>query len=277
MKKIFLLSYLICSLVAADFQKLYQKGDYKKAFDLAEEACVRGEDATDIGEACLLVGNMYHNGQGTIKDDIEAFVFFTQASNFENAKAQYALGKMYHKGEGTTQNYQKAFEFISKACLNNIPAACKDLGPLYTQGIGTEENPIKALELHSRACKAGYVKSCTNAQELKVQLRTEMLKHDQILEAYQAGLIDKDTADLYLQQKQIREANIAAQQQIAVAQQQAKAARDQASATSTAALQAQMNNDSNMFQQQLQNSTRLMQQQQFQNQQNINNNMRRYY
>lgn len=101
--------------------------------------------------------------------------------------------------------------------------------------------------------------------------RTKMLAWGQIVEAYEAKLIDKDTADLYLKQKQITDATRASQQQAAAIK---AAAEETARENRNAAMDAQSNQ---FFQQQLQNSTNLMQQQQLLNQQNINNNMRKYY
>ena len=101
--------------------------------------------------------------------------------------------------------------------------------------------------------------------------RTEMLKHNQILEAYQAKLIDKDTADLYLKKQAMDNATRASQQQAAAIKAAAEETNRQ---NDMRAMDAQSNQ---FFQQQLQNSTNMMQQQQLLNQQNINNNMRKYY
>lgn len=88
----------------------------------------------------------------------------------------------------------------------------------------------------------------------KDMARTKMLKWGQIVEAYEAKLIDKDTADLYLKQKQIRDATIASQQQ-------AKAAQDQANAIRQAGFNADMNAQNAQSQQLLQNSNQFLQQQ----------------
>lgn len=100
--------------------------------------------------------------------------------------------------------------------------------------------------------------------------RSKMLARGQIVEAYEAKLIDKDTADLYLKQHQIRNTTIAAQQQQAIAKKQAEAAEDQAAAARRAS-------SPDLLQQQLQNITNYNQMNQMINQQNTNNNMRKYY
>lgn len=100
--------------------------------------------------------------------------------------------------------------------------------------------------------------------------KTEMLKHGQIIEAYQAKLIDKDTADLYLQKQAMDNATRASQQQV-------RAAQDQADAIRRAGIDAQFANSPNMLNQQLQNIQNNNQMNQMINQQNINNNMRKYY
>lgn len=87
-----------------------------------------------------------------------------------------------------------------------------------------------------------------------IDKKTYLIKKGEFIEAYQAGLIDKDTASLYLQKK---------------------AATDQASAIKNASLNRSSGPD--FLDQQIQNMTNYNQMNQMINQQNINNNMRKYY
>lgn len=80
-----------------------------------------------------------------------------------------------------------------------------------------------------QAYRAGFIDKDT--------AREEMLKHGQIIEAYEGKLIDKDTADLYLKKQAIANANHAAEQQV-------QATKDAASqASSDAFWNAAMQND----------------------------------
>lgn len=91
--------------------------------------------------------------------------------------------------------------------------------------------------------------------------RTKMLAWGQIVEAYEAKFIDKDTADLYLKQKQIRDATIASQQQTAAAK---KAAED--AAHNQRMLQISQGTDQAIQNMQIQNQNFQLQQ--------INNNLK---
>jgi hypothetical protein len=156
------------------------------------------------------------------------------------AQSQYELGLMYYNGTGGVQkDLNQALTWIKKAAIGGSSEAQSWLTRL--------EDPV-----------------------LKDIARTKMLKNGQIIEAYQAGLIDKDTADLYLQKQSMDNATRAAQQQTAASQQQADAARRVANAAEDA-------NTPNLLNQQLQNITNHNQMNQMINQQNINNNMRKYY
>jgi hypothetical protein len=96
-----------------------------------------------------------------------------------------------------------------------------------------------------------------------IDQKTWLLHDGKIVEAYEAGLIDKDTADLYLQKQAMDNATRAAQQQADAARRAANAAEDA--------------NSANLLNQSLQNIQNYNQMNQMINQQNINNNMRKYY
>lgn len=103
--------------------------------------------------------------------------------------------------------------------------------------------------------------------------RDGMLNGGFVLEAYQAKLIDKDTASLYLQKQANDKAADASKQQAANAKRQADAAEEQARAIRNASY----GSEQNPLDQQVQNITNYNMMNQMINQNNINNNMRRFY
>lgn len=113
----------------------------------------------------------------------------------EKAYSQYELGLMYYNGTGGVQkDLNQALIWIKKAAIGGSSEAQSWLTRL--------EDPL-----------------------LKDMTRTKMLKNGQIIEAYQAGLIDKDTAELYLKKQAIDNATRAAsdrQQQDELARQQSE-------------------------------------------------------
>jgi TPR repeat protein len=65
---------------------------------------------------------MYYLGQGTLKDDKEAFKWYKKSAELEllglglgDTKAMLMLGVMYYRGQGTLKNPQLAKYWIKKA------------------------------------------------------------------------------------------------------------------------------------------------------------------
>jgi TPR repeat protein len=61
------------------------------------------------------LGGMYSLGQGTLKDDKEAFKWFKKAAELGNNDAMGMLGVMYYYGMGTLKDPQQAKYWIKKA------------------------------------------------------------------------------------------------------------------------------------------------------------------
>lgn len=229
------------------------------------------------------LGLMYYNGTGGAGKDLnQAFAWINKASTNGSTEALNLLALMYSKGEGVEQDIEKAYELYDKSCKSGSAIGCE-----YYKKFNSKSNYREVLRQEQLKEKKQQDEQARLEQQREEQLqqrdqllkeneyakayqaglidkdtaRSEMLKRGQIIEAFEAGLIDKDTADLYLKKQAI--------------DQQAKAARDQASAISNAAFDVQMSNSPNMLNQQLQNMQNYNQMNQMINQQNINNRMRK--
>ena len=66
-------------------------------------------------EAEKLLGLMYINGQGVVKDYRQAAKWFVKSARKGNVSALYNLGVMYSKGDGLAKDYKKAMEMYKKA------------------------------------------------------------------------------------------------------------------------------------------------------------------
>ena len=66
-------------------------------------------------KAMFNLGGMYSLGQGTLKDDKEAFKWFKKAAELGNNDAMGMLGVMYYYGMGTLKDPQQAKYWIKKA------------------------------------------------------------------------------------------------------------------------------------------------------------------
>ena len=118
MKKltILLLSIFISFSSYADFQDgldAYIKGDYKTAF-------IEWQPLAEQGHASAqgILGLMYANGEGVLKDDKEAVKWYRKAAEQGHAKAQYNLGVMYINGDGVLKDLSKAKYWTKKSYEN---------------------------------------------------------------------------------------------------------------------------------------------------------------
>jgi len=61
------------------------------------------------------LGKMYYNGDGTLKDDKQAFYWNKKSAEQGQVDAQYSLALMYYNGIGTLKDYKKAAYWTRKS------------------------------------------------------------------------------------------------------------------------------------------------------------------
>jgi len=118
-----LLSTSLIGTTYADYQDgydAYDKGDYKTAFKEWQPLADQG-----IAEAQNNLGVMYKNGQGVLKDDMQAVKWYRKAADQGNAMAQNNLGVMYAHGEGVLKDMTKAKYWIKKSYEGDDTEASK--------------------------------------------------------------------------------------------------------------------------------------------------------
>lgn len=113
--------------------------DVKQAYVWMESAANDGNS-----EAQYLLGDMYLQGRGVEKSELEAITWYGKAAEQNVAYAQYSLGVMYYNGQGTTQNLQEAYKWLENAGLQGHSEAQYLLGRMYEQGFGVEKSLPKA-------------------------------------------------------------------------------------------------------------------------------------
>lgn len=74
------------------------------------------------------LGQMYFQGDGVQRDDVEAAKWFMKASQQDHTEAQYILATMYEKGTGVPRSEQEAFNLFSKAAFRGHERAVVILG-----------------------------------------------------------------------------------------------------------------------------------------------------
>jgi uncharacterized protein len=85
---------------------------FAQAPDLAETR--KRAEAGSAHEQCLL-GLMYDNGEGVLKDDAEAVKWYRLAAEQGFAPAEFNLGYMYYNGTGVPKNYDEAKKWWRRA------------------------------------------------------------------------------------------------------------------------------------------------------------------
>jgi TPR repeat protein len=128
-----LLAFCLClPLVGDDAAK-------KKEF---EETKAKAENGDALSQ--LILGQMYIEGYGVLKDPKEAARWWIKAAEQGNALAQFSLAKKYQGGKGVLQDHKEAVRWYRKAAEQGYGPAQLDLGEMYHSGLGTLEDYVTA-------------------------------------------------------------------------------------------------------------------------------------
>lgn len=117
----------------------YDKGKYKTALRLARPLAEKGD-----ARAEALMGLLYANGRGVLRDDHEAMKWFRSAADQGDAVAQLQIGIMYYDGRGVPQDYSEAARWYQLAAERGNPEAQYNLGIMYATGVGMPQDNILA-------------------------------------------------------------------------------------------------------------------------------------
>lgn len=150
-----------------DLASCYQKGiGCKKSTDKAQELYQKVlfgfkdqiskiENQEQIKYLNYRIGKMYYFGQGTEKNNEEAFRFFSSNDGKSTSEiyARYYLAKMYESGEYVAKDQQKAFQYFSSIAESFSFAAYK-VAIMLEKGEGTVMDRQKAQEFYKIALKS---------------------------------------------------------------------------------------------------------------------------
>jgi TPR repeat protein len=134
---------------------LYKAGNFTAAFPLFQDAAKAGNV-----EAKGFVGDMYLNGQGTVRNDSLAIVWLREAVEKRDPRAMHGLGASYEMD----RRYHLAEHWYEAAVEEHAYApAMSSLARMYTQGLGVKANRETALDLYQKAANAGHVDAMVDA------------------------------------------------------------------------------------------------------------------
>ena len=99
----------------------YGRGDYATA---VRGFLVHAEQGNTAAQGIL--GVMYTNGEGVLKDDAEAVRWYRKAAEQGLAQAQWTFGDMYANGEGVPEDDAEAVRWYRKAAEQGLAQAQMD-------------------------------------------------------------------------------------------------------------------------------------------------------
>lgn len=102
------------------------------------------------------IAHCYATGDGTQKDLVEAFRWYSQAATQGLAEAQYELGSCYMDGRGTSKDEQKGADYYRKAADQGHHWAQYNLATAYDNGSGIPQDHTQAVGWYRKAAESGF-------------------------------------------------------------------------------------------------------------------------
>lgn len=128
----------------------------QEIFRLTRRACELG-----VSKAKLMLGGMYHDGNGVMRDLDLSCRYFHESCREGNPIALLALGAVYEKGDGVPQDEKLAENYYKQALrvdLNRAPIA---YGNFLAYQFGDRESLERAVAFYKRSCKSDQVEAMT--------------------------------------------------------------------------------------------------------------------
>lgn len=107
--------------------------------------------------ALYKLASCYEQGVGVKRPNMpQAFIYYKDAADKGDIKAQHKIGLCYRYGYGTEENPQQAIAYLKKAADKGYARALHNLGRCYEESYGMEKSDLsKAFTLFLRAAKQG--------------------------------------------------------------------------------------------------------------------------
>ncbi|MBC8050072.1 MAG: sel1 repeat family protein [Chitinophagales bacterium] len=124
----------------------FDEGCYFKALNLAQAAAAKNEP-----QAYTLIGQIYEQGLGAIKDDVKAAEAYAQGAALGDFNAQFQIGMMLLQGRGINKNPDKAVSFLELAAQKNHVLANYNLALVFVEGVTRPQDFVKAAQYLEKA------------------------------------------------------------------------------------------------------------------------------
>jgi TPR repeat protein len=105
------------------------------------------------------LGMAYHDGIGTLRDQVAAVEYFRRAAERGHAQAQCHLGLVYDLGHGVARNKVEGLEWERKAAEQGYAPAVWRLADRYAWGKGVPRSRFQAEAWYRKAAEKGHAPS----------------------------------------------------------------------------------------------------------------------
>lgn len=129
----------------------------------------RAADAA-LPEAQYNLAVMYASGRGVPRDPVQAARWFRLAAMQAHAPAQHALGTLYATGQGVARDEREAARWLREAAEQGERHAQFNLGVFYEYGRGVGIDARAALHWYQRAAASGYTPAIERLAALRERL-----------------------------------------------------------------------------------------------------------
>ncbi len=140
------------------------KIDYKKAAYWYEKSAGQGN-----AKAMAMLGHLYNNGMGLVKDEEEALKLWKQSlpglergTKKEDPYSMLILGGLLLQDRLGEKDPGKAFDLFTKAAELGLPVAMNNIGLMFYEGNGVEQDYARAMEWFKKAAELGYPEAMYN-------------------------------------------------------------------------------------------------------------------
>ena len=111
--------------------------------------------------------------KGDYNQTIKMMLPYANANKI-NGMALNTIGFWYWK----QKDYTNAMKWYQASASQNYGNGIYNIGILYKNGQGVEKNKAEALNWFNKACKAGYNDACSVAENMKNELKTDLVNFD---------------------------------------------------------------------------------------------------
>ena len=120
------------------------------------------------------LGFMYEYGQGVLKSDIQAAIWYRKAAEQGLAVSQYNLGLMYEYGQGVLKSDIQAAIWYRKGAEQGDVKCQYHLGFMYHHGQGVSKNKTEAAAWYQKAAEQGHTESLNELNSIGEFIRSKL-------------------------------------------------------------------------------------------------------